>query len=102
LLTDRIVVVAANASMSEPSINALDRFAASGQPLTEVFVDRGFSTYTEDNWAYHLRERGIEQVLDLSEHDYGATDFNGVPMVAGWPTARPCQPSLRISAARSP
>jgi hypothetical protein len=85
LLTDRIVVVAANASMSEPSIGALDRFAANGQPVTEVIVDRGFSNYTPDNWAYGLRDRGIEQVLDLSDHDYGAADFNGVPMIAGWP-----------------
>jgi hypothetical protein len=85
LLTDRIVVVAANASMSEPSISALDRFAANGQPVTEVIVDRRFSNYTPDNWAYGLRDRGIEQVLDLSDHDYGATDFNGMPMIAGWP-----------------
>ena len=85
LLIDRIVVVAANASMSAPSISALDRFAASGQPVTEVIVDRGFSNYTPDNWAYGLRDRGIEQVLDLSEDDYGIRDFNGVTMVAGWP-----------------
>jgi hypothetical protein len=49
LLIDRIVVVAANASMSEPSISALDRFAAGGRPVAEVIVDRGFSNYTPDN-----------------------------------------------------
>ena len=32
LLTDRIVIVAANASMSEPSIGALDRFAPTANP----------------------------------------------------------------------
>jgi len=85
LLTDRIVVVAANAMMAEPSIGALDRMAADGQPVTEVIVDRGFSIYTPDHWAYGLQDRGIEQVLDLHENDYGTTDFNGVTMIAGWP-----------------
>jgi len=50
-------------------------------------------------WAYHLRGRGIEYVLDGSDHDYSVTDFNDVPMVAGRPTARPCRPSWRRSAA---
>ena len=48
-------------------------------------MDRGFSNYTPDNWAYGLRDRGIEQVLDLSEADYGTRIFNGVTMIAGWP-----------------
>jgi hypothetical protein len=85
LLTDRIVVVPANASMSGPSIGVLDRMAAGGRPIAEVVVDRGFSNLTPDNWAYHLRDRGIEQVSDLSDRDYGLTDFNGVSMIAGWP-----------------
>jgi len=85
LLTDRIVVVAANASMADPTLGVVDRMAAQGHPVTELIVDRGFSNYTPDNWAYGLRDRGIQQVLDLSDHDYGATDFNGVPMIAGWP-----------------
>ena len=85
LLTDRIVVVPANASMAVPSIGALDRMAAGGRPVAEVLVDRGFSNLTPENWAYPLRDRGIEQVLDLSDRDYGAKDFNGVPMIAGWP-----------------
>lgn len=85
LLTKRIVVVAANAAMAEPSIDALDRMAAGGRPVAEVIVDRGFSNYTPEHWAYYLRDRGIEQVLDLTENDCGATDFNGVPMIAGWP-----------------
>ena len=88
--------------MSEPSIGALDRFAAGGQPLTEVIVDRGFPNYTPDNWAYGLRDRGIEQVLDLSEADYGTRIFNGVTMIAGWPHYPACQPSWRTSAARRP
>jgi hypothetical protein len=85
LLTDRIVVVPANASMAQPSLGALDRMATGGRPVTEVVVDRGFSNLTPENWASNLRDGRIEQVLDLSENDYGAKDFNGVPMIAGWP-----------------
>jgi len=85
LLTDRIVVVPANASMAAPTLGAMDRLAAQGHRVTEVIVDRGFSNLTPDNWAYPLRDRGIEQVLDLTDKDYAARDFNGVPMIAGWP-----------------
>jgi hypothetical protein len=85
LLTDRIVVVAANASMADPTLGVVDRMAAQGHQVTELIVDRGFSYAAADKWAYELRDRGIEQVLDLHPNDHGVTDHEGVSMIAGWP-----------------
>jgi len=33
-----------------------------------------------ENWAYRLRSRNIEQVLDLHHNDRGVRDFEGVKM----------------------
>lgn len=84
LLTDRIVVVPANASMSLPTLGALDRLEAQGHAAVELLVDRGFSNGKTYKWADELRAREIEQVLDLTINDYGVTDHEGVKMIAGW------------------
>lgn len=58
-----------------------------------------------ENWAYQLRSRRIEQVLDLPANDRGVRDFEGLKMIDGWPhcpstlehlevTVRPAQLSV--------
>ncbi|HEU4675330.1 MAG TPA: hypothetical protein VFS29_05050, partial [Motilibacteraceae bacterium] len=86
LLTERIAVVPANASAIEPALALLDRLRTTG-PTTpvEIAADRGFSYAVEERWAYELRARGVDQVLDLHPNDHGVRDFDGVKMIAGTP-----------------
>jgi hypothetical protein len=85
LLTERIALVPANASVIEPSIDVLDRFSQEGRAVIELACDRGFSYAVPERWADQLRDRGVEQVLDLHANDYGVRDFEGVKMIAGIP-----------------
>lgn len=53
--------------------------------MAEVISDRGFSYADHTTWADQLRDRRIEQVLDLHQNDHGVTDYKGLKMVAGTP-----------------
>lgn len=68
-----------------PALDAIDRLRGEGKAVTEIADDRGFSYALAENWAYKLRDRGIEQVLDLHQNDWGVRDFDGVKMIDGWP-----------------
>ncbi len=85
LVTERIVVIPANATQPPSVIAAIDRLRELAHPVVEVIADRGFTYATPENWAAQLRTRSIAQVLDLHAHDHGVTDYKGVKMIAGWP-----------------
>lgn len=85
LLTERIALIPANASVIEPSLAILDRLADEDRAVRELACDRGFSYAVPERWADQLRERGTEQVLDLHPNDHGVRDFEGVKMIAGTP-----------------
>lgn len=61
----------------------LDRLRADGQPVTVLLADRAWSYKLPDRWAHQLRDRGIEQVVDLHPNDHGASDLDGMRMIAG-------------------
>lgn len=46
-------------------IDAVDALLRAGLQVTEVVADRGYTYCTHDTWATPLRERGINQTLDL-------------------------------------
>ena len=85
LLTERIVVTPAATDVVAPALGIFDRFAAEARRIRLVAADRAWSYKLPERWADELRARKIEAVLDLSDADHGARDFEGLRMVAGAP-----------------
>jgi len=85
MLVERIALIQADTSPVGRALGAIDRLRAAGKSVTEIADDRGFSYALSENWAYKLRDRGIEQVLDLHQNDRGVRDFDGVKMIDGTP-----------------
>lgn len=85
VLTQGLMVRPANAGVVEPGLALLDQYRADSASFWEVLDDRAWSYAIPQDWAYPLRDRHIEQVLDLHPNDHGARDFEGIRMVDGWP-----------------
>lgn len=87
MMTERIQLNPANVSDVPDAIGAIDRHIAQVGPLLEVIVDRGYSYKVAEDWARPLRERNIEQVIDMMPSDHGATTdpLHGYVMLDGWP-----------------
>jgi hypothetical protein len=87
LLVEFIALVPGNQNGVGETIEALDRLRADGVKTREIVADRGFSYAVPEKWADRLRDRGIEQVLDLHKNDRGALlhDDDGYLMIDGWP-----------------
>jgi hypothetical protein len=85
MLVERLVFIPGNGDPVAAALGAVDRLTAEGCSVTEIADDRGFSYAIPENWAYQLRSRNIEQVLDLHHNDRGVRDLEGVKMIDGWP-----------------
>lgn len=99
ILTQALRVRPANAGVVEPGLALLDAYNEKGGRLSEVLNDRAWSYAQADQWAFPVRERGIEQVLDLHPNDRGARDFEGIRMVDGAPHC-PAMPDRLVNIAR--
>ena len=84
-LTHAISLRPSGTDVVEPALGMLDAFASRGTVVTELLNDRAWSYKTPDRWADVLREREIEQVLDLHQNDRGVLDFEGIRMIDGTP-----------------
>jgi hypothetical protein len=84
-LVERVQVEPANADEAASALPMLDRLIAAGQPVKQLLADRAWSYTVPRRWAYELRRRNIEQVVDLHENDYGVRDYHGTPIMKGRP-----------------
>ncbi len=87
-LIEGIALRPANANAIDPALTLIDSLIAAGRPVNELLSDREFSYKSEQSWATPLRERGVEQVMDVHSKDRGVRDFNGVAMIDGTPHCR--------------
>lgn len=85
ILTQGIRLRPANSGVVEPGLALLDAYRDKGVELSQVLNDRAWSYALAEQWAHPVRERGIEQVLDLHPNDRGARDYEGIRMVDGAP-----------------
>lgn len=85
MLVERLVLIPGNGDPVAAALDTIDRLTDDGCTITEIADDRGFSYAVPENWAYQLRSRRIEQVLDLHANDRGVRDFEGLKMIDGWP-----------------
>ena len=84
-LIRRIELRPASSSEATTTIPALDALTESGLEVNKVIIDRGFSYKTANTWANQLRDRDIEQVLDMHPAERGRIDHHGIAMIDGWP-----------------
>lgn len=84
-LIGRIVVRPAASDDAEASLTGIDSLLAAGVPVERVLVDRGISYKADERWARELRDRGIEQTLDMHALEHGRLDYDGIAMIDGWP-----------------
>lgn len=82
---ERVQVDPANADEASCALPMLDRLIAAGQPINKLLADRAWTYSVPERWADELRERGIEQVVDLHDNDYGVRDYQGIPIMKGRP-----------------
>ncbi len=80
-----MVVRAAASDDAEASLVGIDALLAAGVPVDRVLVDRGISYKADARWARELRDRGIEQTLDMHAAEHGRLDYDGIAMIDGWP-----------------
>lgn len=99
ILTQGIRLRPANAGVVDPGLALLDSYTEKSQSLAEVINDRAWTYALAEQWAYQLRARGIEQILDLHPNDRGARDFEGIRMVDGAPHC-PSMPDHLVDIAR--
>lgn len=99
ILTQGIRLRPANSGVVEPGLALIDSYTDTSPRLAEVLNDRAWSYALAEQWAYPLRARGIEQVLDLHPNDRGARDFEGIRMVDGAPHC-PSMPDDLVNIAR--
>ena len=85
LLTERVVVRSAATDVVEPILSEIDRLLAEGLPVTEIVADRAWSYKASERWAQKLRDRGIEQTLDMHKSDAGPLDHEGMALMSGVP-----------------
>lgn len=98
-LVERISVVPAATDVVAPALSIIDRLKSDRRAVTEVVADRAWSYKLPHRWADQLRARGVTQVLDLHPNDQGATDFEGMRMVAGTPHC-PAMPDHLVTITR--
>lgn len=84
-LIERLVVAPGGRDVTAPALGMLDRLAQDERVVREVVADRAWSYKLPEAWAYELRARNIEQVLDLHPNDHGARDHEGMRIIAGVP-----------------
>ncbi|MCB1256753.1 MAG: hypothetical protein KDB26_06595 [Microthrixaceae bacterium] len=84
-LIGRIVVRPAASDDAEASLTGIDSVLAAGIPVERVLVDRGISYKADERWAKELRDRGIDQTLDMHALEHGRLDYDGIAMIDGWP-----------------
>lgn len=84
-LIARIVVRPASSDDAEASLTGIDSLLSAGVPVDRVLVDRGISYKSDENWARELRDRGIDQTLDMHAKEHGRLDYDGIAMIDGWP-----------------
>lgn len=84
-LTHAMTVRPAGLDVVDPALKMLDSLANAGSGVSQVLDDRAWSYKTEDRWANVIRDRGVEQVLDLHPNDHGVRDFEGIRMIDGAP-----------------
>lgn len=84
-LIGRIVVRPAASDDAEASLTGIDSLRAAGVPVERVLVDRGISYKADERWASQLRDRDIDQTLDMHAAEHGRLDYNGIAMIDGWP-----------------
>ena len=94
-LIGRIVVRPAASDDAEASLTGIDSLLASGEPVERVLVDRGISYKADEKWASQLRDRGIEQTLDMHASEHGRLDYDGIAMIDGSPHC-PCIPETLV------
>jgi hypothetical protein len=83
-LAERIAVVPASTSPTQPVLDALARMIDEGARIADVVADRGY-TYKND-WAPALRALGVDPVADLHANQYGPRGTHaGSRIVAGTP-----------------
>ncbi|MGP7960671.1 hypothetical protein ACTVCO_07660 [Sanguibacter sp. A247] len=80
-------LVAANAGLTESTINLLDDALLPYAPGTTILVDRGYSNWVAPAWADQLHARGVTQYLTMYPNDLKIREDpgTGVIMFAGWP-----------------
>lgn len=98
-LIRRIVVRPAASDDAEASLTGIDTLLVAGTPIRRVIVDRGISYKADERWAARLRDRGIEQVLDMHAKEHGRLDHNGIAMIDGWPHC-PAIPETLVNISR--
>lgn len=84
---DRILLHDANITGVSDVVDALDRIRDNLGPVQQVVADRAYSNKSVKDWARPLRERGIDQVLDMMPADHGprlAPEY-GFILLDGWP-----------------
>lgn len=84
-LIGAIVVRPAASDDAEASLTGVDALLASSLPVDMVLVDRGISYKSDQHWANRLRDRGIDQTLDMHALEHGRVDYRGIAMIDGWP-----------------
>lgn len=99
ILTQGIRLKPANAGVVGPGLELLDAYCGTRAQLSQVVNDRAWSYALPEQWAFPVRDRGIEQVLDLHPNDRGVRDFEGIRMVDGTPHC-PAMPDHLVNIAR--
>lgn len=89
---ERFQLTPAGDDLVKSTLPLIDRARAAGHTITDVIVDRHYSYKNVQAWARPLRERGINQHLDLRANEQGFRDHEGVKIAAAWPHC-PATPS---------
>lgn len=82
---DRISITTANADDAPPAANLVLAMQTTGQPITRVIADRGF-TQKPTSFLDPIRNAGIHLTYDLKDTDLGVSgSYLGNLIVDGWP-----------------
>lgn len=65
------------------SLELIDSVRVKRQKIRYLLADRHYSFKRIDRWLYPLLNRGIEQVVQLRQGDYGFREWDGMLFVAG-------------------
>ena len=84
-LVERLVVLPASTDIVDPCLQMLDSLLAHRIEIGELIVDRHYSYKAHDRWLAQLRRRGIHQISDLHDNDYGFREWDGMLVAASHP-----------------